>query len=229
MTRIRASVEASAKELKESLEKMTAEGKALIEHLRAEVSTYQTKLENAERVFSCDALTGLGSRRWVEGRIQERIESGARFSIVLIDINAFHEVIEAYGNLVGDLLLKEFARELRSTCRFTDIVGRWGNDEFMIILDEAGAEMHSQLERLRRAISKRYHVPGRTGYVNVPLTVSTGLAEYQDGEDVQELLERADGALCRERGAGVHEEDRLTLRNLREKAGSAQMAVSPVT
>jgi len=199
VSRMRASVEASARELKESLEKMTSEGKALIEHLRAEVSTYQTKLEKAERAASCDALTGLGSRHWVENRIEQRIESGVPFAIVLVDIDSFHSVVEGYGNLVSDLLLKEFARELRSTCRFTDIVGRWGGDEFIILVDD-GAEIRSQLARLRTTLAKPYHVPGRTGYVNIPLDVSIGLAEYQREDDVHSILERADSELCRQRG-----------------------------
>jgi len=199
VSRMRASVEASARELKESLEKMTSEGKALIEHLRAEVSTYQTKLEKAERAASCDALTGLGSRHWVENRIEQRIELGVPFAIVLVDIDSFHSVVEGYGNLVSDLLLKEFARELRSTCRFTDIVGRWGGDEFIILVDD-GAEIRSQLARLRTTLAKPYHVPGRTGYVNIPLDVSIGLAEYQREDDVHSILERADSELCRQRG-----------------------------
>jgi diguanylate cyclase (GGDEF)-like protein len=199
VSRIRASVEASACELRTSLERMSAEGKALLDHLRAEVSTYQTKLENAERVSSRDALTGIGSRHWVESRILERIDSGTRFSIVLIDIDSFHEVVESYGNLVGDLLLKEFAKELRSACRFTDVVGRWGNDEFMLLLDEVCQEIRPKIDRLRATICRRYHVPGRTGYVNVPIAASIGVAEYRDGDNVQSVLERADGDLCRER------------------------------
>ncbi|MBS1802993.1 MAG: GGDEF domain-containing protein [Acidobacteria bacterium] len=205
VSRIRASVEASARELRESLSKMTAEGKALVEHLRAEVSTYQTKLEKAERISSCDALTGLGSRHWIESRIQERIVAGSHFSIVLIDIESFHTVVETYGNLVGDLLLKEFARELRSSCRFTDIVGRWGSDEFVILMDDAGAENRPQVERLRSSVSRRYHVPGRTGYVNVSLAVTTGIAECRGGEDVQELIGRADQDLCRDKALRVRE------------------------
>jgi GGDEF domain-containing protein len=78
-------------------------------------------------------------------------------------------------------------------------LGRWGNDEFMIILDEVGIEIRSQLERLRTSVSRRYHVPGRTGYVNIALTVALGLAEHRAGEDVQAVLERADGDLCRQR------------------------------
>jgi diguanylate cyclase (GGDEF)-like protein len=205
VSRIRASVEASARELRESLDKMSAEGKALIGHLRAEVSTYQAKLEKAERVSCTDALTGLGSRHWVESRIQERIGCDARFSIALIDISGFHHVVESYGNLTGDLLLKEFARELRSACRFTDIVGRWGSDEFIIVLDDAGPESRPQVARLRASISKSYHVPGRTGYVKVALAVSVGMAEYRLGEGVQEILERADEELCRERSTKLQQ------------------------
>jgi diguanylate cyclase (GGDEF)-like protein len=199
VSRMRASVEASAHELRGSLERMTAEGKALLDHLRAEVSTYQTKLENAERVSSRDALTGIGSRHWVESRIRERIDSGTRFSIVLVDLDRFHDVVETYGNLVGDLLLREFAKELRSACKFTDVVGRWGNDEFMLILDDLGEEIRPKIERLRATICRRYHVPGRTGYVNVPLSASIGVAEYRDNDEVQAVLERADAELCRER------------------------------
>ena len=199
VSRMRASLEASARELRTSLERIGAEGKALLDQLRAEVSTYQTKLENAERVSSRDALTGVGSRHWVESRIQERIDSGASFSIALIDIDSFHEVVESHGNLIGDLLLKAFAKELRSASRFTDVVGRWGNDEFMLLLDEVGQENRPKLERLRATICRRYHVPGRTGYVNVPLTASIGVAEFRDGDNVQSVLERADGDLCGER------------------------------
>ena len=85
VTKIRASVEESARDLRNSLSRMTAESRTVIDHLRAEVSTYQTKLERAEHIASCDTLTGLGSRFWIEGRIQQRIESGLPFSILRFD------------------------------------------------------------------------------------------------------------------------------------------------
>jgi diguanylate cyclase (GGDEF)-like protein len=200
VTRIRTSVESSARELKNSVAKMSAESRAVIDHLRAEVSTYQAKLEKAEYVASRDSLTGLGSRHWIESRISQRIEVGCPFAIVLIDIDGFSRVIDKYGNLVGDLLLKEFARELRSSCRFTDIVGRWGGDEFIVVLDHCGPEMQTQVGRLRTQIAKSYHVPGRTGYVNVRLDVLVGTAEYRVGEHLQDLLERADAEMCLHRG-----------------------------
>ncbi len=201
VTRIRAALENSARELKDSITRMTAESKAVIDHLRVEVSTFQTKLEKAEHVASLDSLTGLGSRSWVEKRIQQRIEAGSPFAIGLIDIKGFRDVIDAYGNLVGDLLLKEFARELRSSCRFTDIVGRWGGDEFIVVLDQYGPEAEAQMARLQSSVSKPYHVPGRTGYVKTRLDVTLGLAEYRNGDHLQSLLERADAELCSHRGS----------------------------
>lgn len=196
LTRIHSAVERSAGELKVSVARMTAESKMVIDHLRAEVATYQAKLEKVEQVVSRDTLTGLGSRHWIESRILQRIERGYPFSIALIDINDFSRVTAAQGNLVGDLLLKEFARELRSSCRFTDIVGRWGGDEFIVVFDHCGPEFEMQVSRLQNWIAKLYHVPGRSGYVNVRLDVSLGKAEYRPGEDIEDLLERADAELC---------------------------------
>ena len=92
ISKIRASVEESARQLKSSVARMTAENRAVIEHLRVEVSTYQSKLEKAEHIASCDALTGLGSRLWAEARIQQRIATGLPFSIVMIDVNGFRRV-----------------------------------------------------------------------------------------------------------------------------------------
>jgi diguanylate cyclase (GGDEF)-like protein len=203
LMRIRTAIENSARELKNSIARMTCETKAVIDHLRVEVSTCQTKLEKAEHLACLDSLTGLGSRRWVEGRIQQRIESGSSFAIALIDINGFRKMIDHYGNLVGDLLLKEFARELRSSCRFTDIVGRWGGDEFIVVLDHCGAEVQAQIARLHKSVSKPYHVPGRTGYVKARLDITLGLAEYRDGDHLQNLLERADAELCSHRQSSL--------------------------
>jgi diguanylate cyclase (GGDEF)-like protein len=199
ITKIRTSVEESARHLKNSVVRMTAENKAVVEHLRAEVSTYVSKLEKAELIASSDTLTGLGSRIWAEGRIQQRIASGAPFSVVMIDIGGFRRVNQEFGNLVGDLILKEFARELRSSCRFSDLVARWGGDEFIIVLDCVGLDAKANAARLQSWICRPYLVPGRSGHVSVRLAASMGLAEYREGDSLQGLLERADAALCAER------------------------------
>lgn len=201
VAKIRASVEESARELKKSVTRMTAENKAVIDHLRAEVSTYETKLEKAEYIASCDSLTGLGSRFWVEGRIQQRIDSASPFSVLMIDINGFRRVNDEHGNLVGDLLLKEFARELRSSCRFSDLLARWGGDRFIAVLDCCGSDAAGQASRLQAWISKPYHVPGRTGYLNLRMNASVARAEWREGDTLYDLLERADAQLSSQRSA----------------------------
>ena len=134
LTEIRASIEKSATELKTSIDRMTAEGKAALDHLREQVASYQSKLEEAEEIASRDALTGLSSRLYVEGQIEKRIGSGAPFCVALIDIDGFKKVNDNYGHLTGDELLKQFGAELRSACRATDVIGRWGGDEFILTL-----------------------------------------------------------------------------------------------
>jgi diguanylate cyclase (GGDEF)-like protein len=199
ISRVRASVELSARNLKRSVARMTAESKTIIEHLRVEVSAYQTKLERSERIAFCDDLTGLGNRRWIEARIQQRIESGAPFSVLMIDIQQLSRVNEENGNLIGDLLLKEFAGELRASCRFSDLVARWGGDEFIVVLDTIGADARGQVARLRSWICRPYHLPARNGSVSVRLDASFGLAEFREGDSLLELLERADAEVCAQR------------------------------
>ena len=195
VSRIRTSIQESSRELKASAARMVAESAAVIKHLRVEVSTYQTKLERAEHIASCDSLTGLGSRRWIEARIQRRIEDGEPFSVVMIDIEDFRKVNEEHGNLVGDMLLKEFARELRGACRFSDLVARWGSDEFLVVLDSTGTEARGQMARLHSWISGQYRVPARPGQLSVRLDASLGLAEHEPGDNLHALLERADAEL----------------------------------
>jgi diguanylate cyclase (GGDEF)-like protein len=199
VTRIRTSVEESARQLKSSVARMTVESKAVIDHLRVEVSTCQAKLEKAERVASCDALTGLGSRLWAEARIQERIELGNAFCVLMIDVHGLRRVNQEFGNMVGDLILKEFARELRSSCRFSDLVARWAGDAFLVVLDCAAANAKAQIARLQSWICGPYQVPGRPGHVFVQLSTAIGLAEFREGDNLQEILERVDGALCAKR------------------------------
>ena len=81
LTEIRASIDKSAAELKTSIDRMTEEGKEVLDHLKKQVEGYQTKLEEAEKIASRDALTGVSSRVYVEGQIEKRIESGATFCV----------------------------------------------------------------------------------------------------------------------------------------------------
>jgi diguanylate cyclase (GGDEF)-like protein len=199
ITSIRSSVEESARQLKSSVARMTTENRAAIDHLRVEVSTYRAKLEKAEHAASCDPLTGLGSRLWAEARIQQRIDCGNPFSVLVIDVHGIRRVNHEFGSLVGDLILKEFARVLRSSCRMSDLVARWAGDEFIVVLDCCAAEARVQVARLQPWISGPYVVPGRSGHVSVRLSTAIGRSEFLNGDCLKDILERADAALCAER------------------------------
>jgi diguanylate cyclase len=124
LTEIRASIEKSASELKSSIDRMTADGRAVLNQLKEQVASYQTKLEEAEQIASRDALTGLSSRLFVECQIERRMGSGAPFCVAIIDIDRFKKVNDDYGHVTGDDLLKQFSGEVRSACRATNVIGR---------------------------------------------------------------------------------------------------------
>lgn len=72
------------------------------------------------------------------------------FCIAIVDMDGFRKVNDAHGHLVGNELLKQFAKELASACRSADVTRRWGGDEFVIALDCSLAEANSQIDRLHK-------------------------------------------------------------------------------
>jgi diguanylate cyclase (GGDEF)-like protein len=201
LSEIRNSIEKSASELKTSIDRMTAEGKAAIDRLKSEVSNYQTRLEEAEQIASRDRLTGLRSRLWVEGQIEQSLHAGAPFCIVIIDIDRFKRVNDEHGHLAGDELLKKFAAKMRSVCRDTDTIGRWGGDEFILLLHCRIREAAEQIDRLREWVCGHYTVQGGSGPQKLRVCASIGCAERQPGETMKKLIDRADAEMYRDKAA----------------------------
>ncbi|HEY1160876.1 MAG TPA: diguanylate cyclase [Terracidiphilus sp.] len=208
LTEIRASIEKSAAELKTSVDRMAAEGKEAIDRLRVEVSHYQAKLEEAEEIASRDALTGLRNRLWVESQIERRIGAGTPFCLAIVDIDGFKKVNDDHGHLLGDELLQRFAAELQSASRANDLIGRWGGDEFILVLDGGMPEATAQADRLSAWVCGSYKIQGRCGPLKLAVDASIGLAEHVPGETMNDILARADAAMylrkaaSRARGAG---------------------------
>jgi len=192
ITEIRASIEASASELKTSIDRMAAEGKAAMDQLRTELNSYQTRLEEAEQIASSDSLTGLRSRHWTENYICRRIDANQIFCLVIVDIDDFKRVNDDHGHPAGDELLQQFAIELKSSFRASDVVSRWGGDEFLVFLDCELAEAQTQTARLKRWACGNYTLQGRSGPVKVAIDASVGVAERNPRESLKSLLARAD-------------------------------------
>jgi diguanylate cyclase (GGDEF)-like protein len=201
VSEIRASIEKSAGELKTSIERMTAEGKAAIDLLRIEVATFQCRVDEAELIAACDSLTGLRSRHSVEGQIQTRIDAGLPFCVAILDVDGFKQVNDDFGHMVGDEVLQMFSTELKSRCRSTDVVGRWGGDEFVILLDCRMRGAKEQTSRIMEWVCGNYSVHGRSGPIKLRVDASIGLAEYSQGETIKTLVARADDLMYEHKAA----------------------------
>ncbi len=195
ITQIRTSIERSAVELKSSIDRMAAEGKAALDQLRAQVSTYQARLEHAEEIAARDALTGLRSRLSVENLIEARMCAGGKFCVAIVDIDGFKQVNDDHGHIAGDELLKQFAGELRSVCHSSDVIGRWGGDEFIILFNRDLNEAVAQRDRLQKWVCGNYSLETGNGKVKINVEASIGLAEYRPGEQLRDLFSRADSAM----------------------------------
>ena len=201
LTLIRASVENSAKKLKTSVDRMIAEGTAAIDQLRTEVTSFQAKLEEAENIASRDSLTGLLSRHSLESQIEVLMKRNLPFCIAILDIDGFKSVNDQFGHVVGDELLQLFSTELRSRCRSTDTVGRWGGDEFIILLDGGMDSAKGQIERIRDWVCGSYTVHGKSGPMKLRVDASIGLAGSRRGESMKALLARADAEMYQNKAA----------------------------
>ncbi len=199
LPQIRSAIVRGAKELKTCVDKMEQDGRETVAALRTQVSTYQTKLEEAEQRASHDALTGLDNRQGVETRLQHRIDAETPFCVVMLDLNAFKRVNDTYGHEAGDDLLKQFSTELRSASRATDVVGRWGGDEFVVILDGHLHEAQSHVERMQKWVFGSYTLHLGVEGPKVETTAALGLVEWQTGETLKQVLGRADALMYKQK------------------------------
>lgn len=194
LTQVRSSLVQEATKLKTYVDRMNQDGQSLVKQLQTDVSTYETKLKAAEEMVLRDELTGLSNRRNVEERIESRIAKGDPFCVAILDLDKFKQVNDTHGHLAGDSLLKQFAKELRSSSRSVDTVGRWGGDEFILVLecDLAGARL--QLERTRRWTFGEYKIQigDAAPEIKVNASASIGLAQWQPGESMKDVIEHAD-------------------------------------
>ena len=153
-----------------------------------------------------DSLTGLYNRRYITSRLRQAVgshdETGETVSIILFDIDYFKSVNDTYGHNAGDFVLKTFASRLKDELRAIDIAGRYGGEEFLLILTGApeNAAMEAA-ERIRAAIARQAFTVKATGE-QLKITVSAGVAEISEGDSPESLVARADDALYEAKTGG---------------------------
>lgn len=152
-----------------------------------------------------DALTGVANRRALNEVLAREISIAARgapsFVIAMLDVDHFKDINDRHGHEAGDHVLVAVAATLCRGIRAHDVCGRWGGEEFMMILPATTLADARQLLMRKVTEIRALEVVGPVG-ATIRLTISAGVTEHQPGESASDLLNRADKALYRAKQAG---------------------------
>ena len=188
-----------------NMEALTSEVQTMKQRLERKETELKAVLAQAHEVSHTDSLTFLPNRRQTIGDLQREVifadRYGTPFSISMLDIDHFKNINDTYGHTVGDEVLRSLADELRQHIRHPDTIGRYGGEEFLVILPHSTvAAAIEQAERLCKHVRL---LRMKAGEQDISLTISIGVAQYKiHKEDWQEFLSRADKALYQAKNAG---------------------------
>ncbi|MGC8790418.1 MAG: GGDEF domain-containing protein [Desulfurella sp.] len=169
----------------------------IIEKSKNTIQQLQEKLKEAQENLIIDPLTKVYNRRGLWHFLEHEIEKARRYrknlSIIMCDLDKFSEINNTYGHQVGDKVLEVFANTIKSLSRSSDIVTRYGGEEFLIIVPEANLEQaYLFAEKIRTATEKlKFKYKDKEFYI----TVSLGVAQFRQEDTIETLIERADKML----------------------------------
>jgi diguanylate cyclase (GGDEF)-like protein len=167
------------------------------------VSHFQSKLE---KIAVTDELTKASNRRAFGEHFARasarRARQGQPFSVLLMDLDKFKDVNDTLGHMEGDRVLKDLARVAREQIRPTDNLARWGGDEFVVLTECGAEEAQVVAERIRSEVEKTFSSLGDGETDSLSVTVSCGVAEYREGESLDDLMARVDKELYAAKNAG---------------------------
>lgn len=172
----------------------------------ATVSQNVQKRRQYERAAMFDGLTGIHNRRWLDETLHRMVRrqetGGGNLSVSLIDIDHFKSFNDTYGHAAGDHVLTVVANTLAANLRPTDLVARFGGEEFVIIFPDTELDQASKAaERVREAVAAEdLAMPDGTELPHV--TISMGVSQHALGQSVPDFLKVADLAMYRAKQAG---------------------------
>lgn len=174
------------------------------QRLKRQKFALEEALERIHEMATRDELTSLPNRRFMLAQLQEhvlrRARGGQTFYVGMIDLDHFKSINDRHGHAVGDDVLREFGVQARHALRTTDLIGRWGGEEFLLVLPETQAgEPTRAVARLRASLGATQMSAAAP---QLRVRFSCGFTRYMDGEPIDQAIERADRALYQAKSAG---------------------------
>jgi len=166
------------------------------------------QIETLKRQSTVDSLTELSNRRGIYELLNREISRAERYrepiSIIFIDLNRFKKINDRHGHRVGDRVLKMVASVLKDAVRESDVVGRLGGDEFLVILPQKKLlEAERAAQRLANSVGK---ISMNVGNEHIQPDISVGVAERWSGDSIDTWIERADARMYQNKKAAIIEE-----------------------
>lgn len=165
------------------------------------VRNYQNRLEE---LASRDKLTGSFNRQVFDMLFDQATKSAKRqktsLSVMCFDLDGFKNINDTYGHPGGDAVLREVLMSVRTNVRESDLICRWGGDEFVVMFPETNRQ--EAMIKARELADQIRETPVRFGRDDIAITISAGITEYRDAEDLDTLMARVDNALYTAKAAG---------------------------
>jgi diguanylate cyclase len=175
-----------------------------IQVMEVEAQTFRHHLEEQTRRAMLDHLTGLPNRAGLQKRMEEEFDRWKRYGgqllVAVLDVDHFKAINDSFGHLAGDKVLRLIAQQLQRRLRKTDFIGRFGGEEFVLLMPGTTLEQGGPvLEELRAGISEcPFHFKSQ----RVTITISLGYTAVKDGDELDQAFDRADQAMYRAKSAG---------------------------
>jgi diguanylate cyclase len=171
-------------------------------HVKEQLVEERSHAQDMTRLAHTDVLTGLPNRRALQETLDQRLADAQRYdrplSLLMLDLDLFKSINDRHGHPVGDAVLRDTAVLLTSVLRTSDLIGRWGGEEFVVIAPETDQAAAEQLaERCRAELADHVFEQVTEG-----VTASIGVASFRPHDTARDLVKRADDGLYEAKRAG---------------------------
>jgi diguanylate cyclase len=210
LRKIRAALEKEIEQLRRDIKSKQTMEESRMKALDQEINVLNRELQKAKEEALTDALTGLSNRKAFDQFIVDlsdrSIVGRGSFALLLLDIDDFKKINDTYGHQTGDDILVLIAKKCRERVRSNDFIGRYGGEEFVVILPSSslrnGVKRGRQIRKAIESAHYKHTLDGTDSGITLRITVSIGVSVFRRGDTSAMVIERADKALYRAKGTG---------------------------